>query len=162
MQNLKTGLVVFTFVLILYIIYFKKDKSELKRALKKSLTMFIQNSIRVFAIFVIISLLESFLSKESVGKFLLKLSGLKGILLGELTGAIMMGPTASAYPIARYLFDHGAQAGVVSAFLLSWVMIGMISIPLEYKELGGRFTIMRNILAFFSIVILALIMEVLM
>ncbi|MGB9810881.1 MAG: hypothetical protein ACPLSN_03955, partial [Dictyoglomus turgidum] len=64
-----------------------------------SLRMFIQNSIRIFAIFVIIGLLENFLSKEAVGNFLLNFSGLKGILLGDLIGAIMMGPIASGYPI---------------------------------------------------------------
>ncbi|MGB9788461.1 MAG: hypothetical protein ACPLVD_06555 [Dictyoglomus turgidum] len=162
MQNLITGVILIILTLTLYLVYFKNDKSKLAKTVKKSLRMFIQNSIRIFTIFVIIGLLENFLSKEAVGNFLLNFSGLKGILLGDLIGAIMMGPIASGYPIAKYLFEHGAEIGLVSAFLLSWVMIGTISIPLELKDLGKRFTIVRNLFAFFSVIIIALIMEVLL
>ncbi len=159
MQNLITGLILLIFTISLYVIYFRKDRSKVKKSIEKSKKIFVQNSVRLFAIFLIISLLDKFLSKEAVGNFLLKFSGLKGILLGDIVGAIMMGPIASGYPIAKYLFDHGAEVGLVSAFLLSWVMIGIIAIPVELKELGKKFTITRNILAFFSIIIISLIME---
>jgi len=160
MQNLITGLVLLIIVATLYSIFLtKKDYKKFKRGIKKSLKVLIQNSIRLFAIFLIINLLQNFLSKESVGNFLLNFKGIKGIIAGEIIGSIMMGPVASGYPIAKYLFDNGATVALVSSFLLSWVMIGIISLTIEFKELGKKFALIRNILAFIGIIIISLIME---
>jgi len=162
MQNLITGLVMLFLTVSLYIVYLHKDRLKLKKALKKGSRNFLQNSIRIFAIFVIIGILQNFLSKESVGNFLLKFSGIKGILAGTITGAIMMAPVATGYPISSYLLENGATISLVSSFLASWVMIGIVSISLEIKNLGKRFTIARNLFAFISIIIIALLMEVLL
>lgn len=162
MQNLITGLILLVFTITLYIIYFKKDRSKIEKSIKKSLRIFVQNSIRLFAIFLIIAMLENFLSKEAVGNFLLKFSGIKGILVGEFAGSIMMGPIASGYPIAKYLFDHGAEVAIVTAFLLAWVMIGIVSIPVEFKELGKKFTLTRNLFALLCIIVISLIMEMIL
>jgi len=162
MQNLITGLILLAFVVILYLFLLtKKDYKKFQKGVKKSLKILIQNSIRLFAIFLIIGLLQNFLSKEAVGKFLLNFKGFIGIIAGEFVGSIMMGPAASGYPIAKYLFDNGATVSLVSAFLLSWVMIGFISMPLEYKDLGKKFMLVRNILTLIGIIIMSLIMEAL-
>lgn len=163
MQNLITGLILILFSLFLYSILFKrKDEEKIKRSLKRSIKIFIQNSVRLFSIFLILGMLQNFLSKEAVGNFLLKFQGIKGIILGELTGSIMMGPVASGYPIAKYLFDNGAEVPLVSAFLLSWVLIGFVSISIEFKELGKKFTLTRNLLTLVSIIIISIIMGVIL
>jgi uncharacterized membrane protein YraQ (UPF0718 family) len=162
MQNLITGLVMLFLTVGLYIVYLRRDRLKLKKAIKKGSKNFLQNSIRIFAVFIIIGVLQNFLSKESVGNFLLKFSGIKGILTGSITGAIMMGPVATGYPISGYLLENGASISLVSSFLASWVMIGIISISLEIKNLGKRFTLARNLFAFISIIIIALLMEALL
>jgi hypothetical protein len=40
-------------------------------------------------------------------------------------------------------------------------MIGFISMPLEYKDLGKKFMLVRNILTLIGIIIMSLIMEAL-
>ncbi len=162
MQNLGIGLILVIFTGCLYLVYLKKAKDKIKKSAKKSLRIFIQNSIRIFGIFLIIAMLENFLSKETIENFLLKFSGIKGILAGEFVGAIIMGPIASGYPLAKYLLNHGAEVATVTAFLLAWVMIRIISIPMEFKELGKKFTITRNLFALFSIVVISLIMEMIL
>ncbi|MGC8718309.1 MAG: hypothetical protein ACP5RW_09970 [bacterium] len=162
MQNLITGLVMLFLTVSLYIEYLRRDRLKLKKAFKKGLKNLLQNSIRIFAVFIIIGILENFLSKESVGNFLLKFSGIKGILIGSITGSIMMGPVATGYPISSYLLENGASISLVSSFLASWVMIGIISISLEIKNLGKKFALTRNLFAFISIIIIALLMEVLL
>ena len=162
MQNLITGLVMLFLTVSLYIEYLRRDRLKLKKAFKKGLRNLLQNSIRIFAVFIIIGILENFLSKESVGNFLLKFSGIKGILIGSITGSIMMGPVATGYPISSYLLENGASISLVSSFLASWVMIGIISISLEIKNLGKKFALTRNLFAFISIIIIALLMEVLL
>ncbi len=160
MQNLITGIIMLVITVSLYGIYLHRDRVKLKKAINKGLRNLIQNSIRIFAIFVIIGVLQNFLSKESVGNFLLKFSGIKGIFTGTIVGAIMMGPVATGYPIGNYLLENSAPISLVSSFLASWVMIGIVSLSFEIKNLGKRFAIVRNIFAFISIIIIALIMEV--
>jgi len=82
--------------------------------------------------------------------------------VGELTGAVMMGPAASSYPIGQYLFVHSASVSLVAAFLFTWVGIGVIALPMEFKFLGKKFTVLRNSFTFIAGIFLALIMGVLL
>lgn len=159
--NIVEGIVFLISVLGLYVVYFYRgDKDKIKIAYKKGIKMFIQNSIRIFAIFAIIAILEKFLSPESVSAFLLKFNGFKGILVGALTGSVMMGPAASSYPIGQYLLSSNASVSLVSAFLFTWVGIGVVSIPLEFRFLGKKFTLLRNSFTFLAAILIALIMGV--
>lgn len=160
MQNLITGIVMLIITTGLYGVSLYKNKSKLKKTINKGFRSFIQNSIRIFAIFVIIGILQNFLSKEAVGNFLLKFSGIKGIFTGAIVGGIMMGPVATGYPIGNYLLENSVPISLVASFLASWVMIGIVSLSFEIKNFGKRFTIVRNIFAFISIIIIALVMEV--
>ncbi|MGB9750372.1 MAG: hypothetical protein ACPLWB_06005 [Caldisericia bacterium] len=106
-------------------------------------------------------MLQSFLSKESIGNFLLKFQGFKGIIFGELTGVVMMGPVASGYPIGKYLLENGASISLISAFLLSWVLIGIVSITIEFRELGVKFAISRNVITLIFIILVSILMGIL-
>jgi hypothetical protein len=44
----------------------------------------------------------------------------------------------------------------VTAFILSWVTLGFVQLPLEAKVLGTRFTLYRNILALIGTVLVSL------
>ncbi|KLO23243.1 hypothetical protein X275_03280 [Marinitoga sp. 1197] len=163
MSNLIFGFIMLLLTIILYIqLKFKKGNKEFKKALKKGNKNLIQNSIRIFSIFLIIGILQNFLSTEKVGDFLLNFSGIKGIITGLFTGSLMMGPPASGYPIAQYLFANNASVSLVSSFLLSWVMLGIIFITYELQNFGKKFTIIRNILAIVSIIIISYLMEMIL
>lgn len=163
MSNLIFGFGLLIFVIIFYVYLFKnKGKKEFKKAVKKGNRNLIQNSIRIFSIFLIIGILQNFLSPKQVGDFLLNFSGVKGIITGLFTGAIMMGPPASGYPIAQYLFENNASISLVSSFLLSWVMLGIVFITYELQNFGKKFTIVRNLYAIISIIIIAYLMEMIL
>lgn len=161
-MNIEAQLIVSAVTISFYLWAFTKHRSKFKGSYIKGFKNLLRNSIRILSIFVVIGILQSFLSKEMVGEFLMTFSGIKGILIGTLIGAIMMGPVISGYPICRYLLDHGGSYGLVSSFLFSWVMVGLISIPLELRSFGSKFTLLRNTLALLSAMILALIIEVLL
>ncbi len=159
MQNLITGFIMLALTICLYIVYLRKNKSKLNKILRKGTNNLTKNSIRIFAIFLIIGILQNFLTKESVGGFLLKFSGIKGIFAGIAVGSIMMGPIATGYPICSYLLQNGATISLISSFLAAWVMIGFISISLEFRYFGWKFTVVRNIFALISIIVISLLME---
>jgi uncharacterized membrane protein YraQ (UPF0718 family) len=158
--NLLEGIILLAIVIALYVYYFfRGDRKKAVEALKKSGRVFFQNSLRLFAIFVIIGILDKFLSPKAVSQFLLKFKGFKGIIVGALTGSIMMGPAASSYPIAQYLLSHNAVYSLVTAFLFTWVAIGVVALPLEFKFLGKKFALLRNSFALISAILVAILIE---
>lgn len=157
------GIVLVVSVLILYAIFFAKGKKEeVKNASKKSMKFFLRNSLRLSAIFIIIAILDEFLSPRAISSFLLKFKGFKGIIAGTLTGSVMIGPPATSYPIAQYLLNHKGSYSLVTSFLYTWVAVGIVAVPLEFKFLGKRFALLRNLFTFFSAILIALIMEILL
>lgn len=157
-----TSIILFSFTFLTYLYCLFKDKKGTKKASMIGIKVLTKNSIRLFSIFIIIGILQNFISKENMSSFLIKFSGLKGILVGFLTGSIMMGPVASGYPIAEYVKNNGGSIGLITAFLTSWVLLGIISISMEFKNLGTKFTILRNICSFIIIILISIIMEIIL
>ncbi len=68
-------------------------------------------------------------------------------LIGTLSGAISAGNPIVSYLIGGELVEQGISLYAVSAFILSWVTLGLIQLPAEIEVFGGRFTLYRNILS---------------
>jgi uncharacterized membrane protein YraQ (UPF0718 family) len=58
--------------------------------------------------------------------------------------------------------DAGASIVPAVAFLTTLTMVGVVTIPLEKKEFGLKFTVARNILSFVAAMIIAVTMGVLL
>jgi uncharacterized membrane protein YraQ (UPF0718 family) len=85
-------------------------------------------------------------------------------IVGAAFGSIAGGNPLTSYVIGGELLKQGVSLLAVTAFLLSWVTVGLIQIPAEAASLGRRFSILRNLLSFlFALgiaVLTALILEV--
>ncbi len=78
-------------------------------------------------------------------------------LVGTLTGAVAAGNPMISYILGGELLGQGISLYAVVAFILSWVTLGFIQLPAEVEVFGGRFTLLRNLLAFvFTMLIAAL------
>ena len=75
--------------------------------------------------------------------------------IGTLSGSAAVGNPVVSYLLGGELLQQGVSLYAVSAFILSWVTLGFIQLPVEANILGARFTFYRNILAFFSTMIIA-------
>jgi uncharacterized membrane protein YraQ (UPF0718 family) len=64
------------------------------------------------------------LPRETVARLVGGESGLRGILIATVTGAIIPGGPFSIYPIAGAFAAVGADAGAVVAFVTSWTLLG--------------------------------------
>ncbi len=79
-------------------------------------------------------------------------------LIGTMAGAAASGNPVVSYLLGGELLKQGISLYAVSAFILSWVTLGFVHLPLEAEVLGFRLTLYRNILAFiFAMLIAALI-----
>ena len=64
------------------------------------------------------------LPRETIARWVGAESGIAGILLATLAGAIMPGGPFTIYPVAGALLAAGADAGAACAFVISWTLIG--------------------------------------
>ena len=78
-------------------------------------------------------------------------------LIGSLVGSISAGTPITSYIFGGELLSQGVSLVVVTAFLVSWVTVGIIQIPAESTLLGKRFAFIRNITAFVLAIIVAII-----
>ncbi len=78
-------------------------------------------------------------------------------LIGTLSGAIASGNPVISYLIGGEMLEQGVSLYAVSAFMLSWVTLGFLQLPAEVEVFGGRFTLYRNILAFFFTMFIAVL-----
>jgi len=76
-------------------------------------------------------------------------------LTGTVSGGISVGQPFVSYLIGGELLDNGMSYYAVTAFILSWVTLGVVQLPYEYSMFGGRFTLIRNLLAFIFVLLIS-------
>ena len=78
-------------------------------------------------------------------------------LMGATIGSISTGNPLISYILGGELLSQGVSLIAVTAFILSWVTVGIIQLPAESLMLGRKFAITRNVTAFISSVIVAVL-----
>ena len=69
-------------------------------------------------------------------------------LIGGVIGSISVGNPITSYIFGGEMLKQGVGLIAVTAFLVSWVTVGIIQLPAESSILGKKFAILRNISAF--------------
>lgn len=111
------------------------------------------------AVMIIMGLFSVFVSKEQVVKYLGKTSGVKGILLAALFGALPTGPLYVAFPLAVALLKKGARVSNIIIFLSAWACIKIPQELVEIQFMGLRFTAARLVLTVPLVILMGLLIE---
>jgi uncharacterized membrane protein YraQ (UPF0718 family) len=82
-------------------------------------------------------------------------------VIGSLIGSISAGNPIVSYIIGGEMLDQGVSIMAVTAFIVSWVTVGIVQLPAEIAILGKRFALCRNGLAFVSSLVVAIIVTTL-
>jgi len=80
------------------------------------------------------------------------------VLIAAVLGSVLFIPAIIAFPLAKSLLDMGAGIMAMAAFITTLTMIGFVFLPVEIKELGTRFALLRNGLSFVTALLIAVIM----
>ena len=126
---------------------------------RTSWEFFVEIILILPAVMVLMGLFAVWVSKEMVVKYLGKTSGIKGVFLAILFGALPPGPLYVAFPLAAGLLKKGARISNIIIFLSAW---GCIKIPQEMVELqflGLKFMATRLILTVIFVVIMGVSIE---
>jgi len=136
------------------------DRTKTKQALKKAWKSF-SNMLPDFSgILALIGLLLTVLSPGTISAIMGSQSGLVGMFLAAVLGAITLIPGFVAFPLAASLLSRGAGIPQVAIFVSTLMMVGVVTLPLEKKHFGAKATYLRNGLSFAYSFLVALIMGV--
>lgn len=107
----------------------------------------------LLAVISLVGLFETYITPEMIHA-LFDGNILHDTILGTLTGAVSIGQPFLSYIIGGELLSEGISLYAVTAFILAFVSLGIIQLPLEFSIFGSRFTIIRNLLTLiFSFII---------
>jgi len=77
------------------------------------------------------------------------------VIIASLLGSVLFIPGIIAFPLADSLLTMGAGVTAVAAFISTLTMIGFVFLPLEVRELGRRFALVRNSLSLLAALVIA-------
>ena len=78
-------------------------------------------------------------------------------LIGALLGSVSLGNPIVSYIIADKLLSSGIGIVAVTAFIISWVTVGIIQLPAESFYFGKRFAMVRTLTSFIGAVAIGII-----
>lgn len=139
---------------------FKKNKGKTIEAMKKSKGMMGNMLGEIIAIIFMIGLVLTFIPPESIKAVLGSDNTVMATIIAALAGSVTLIPAFVAFPLVGSFVDVGASIVPAVAFLTTLTMVGVVTFPLEKKEFGFKFAVIRNVLSFASALIIAMAMGV--
>ncbi len=148
--------------LILTAVSILKDKKKTVAAMKKSKGMMGNMMGDIVAIIFIIGLILTLIPPESIKTVLGSSNTYLATIISAVAGSITLIPAFVAFPLVGSFVDVGASIVPAAAFLTTLTMVGVVTFPLEKKEFGLKFTLIRNLMSFAFAIIIALGMGVIL
>ena len=124
------------------------------QAFYKSLKGFALNLPMLIGVILLSGLFEVFITPDMLSS-LFTGDAFYDTLTGTISGGVSVGQPFISYLIGGELLDSGMSYYAVTAFVLSWVTLGVVQLPYEYSLFGGRFTLTRNLLAFIFVLLIS-------
>ena len=135
--------------LVLVSIGYVKGQGQHITGLKSGLLMAVQTLPLLVLAFIVAGMIQALLPYELVSRWVGAESGLRGILIGTIAGALAPGGPYVSLPLATGLLKAGAGIGTMVAFLTGWSLWAFSRLPMEFAILGWRLTLVRLASTFF-------------
>lgn len=126
----------------------------MKEAFKKAILGFFAMSPLLLGVIGLVGLMQVYVTPEMI-KSLFGYDNFSDTLIATFIGGISVGQSMISYVIAGELQEQGVSLFATTAFILSWVTLGVVQLPAEASVFGLKFTILRNLLALFGTIIVA-------
>lgn len=140
---------------VLYII-----NLDLGREASSVITMsFKEMALILPPIFVLLGLLDVWIPKEVLIKYMGDDSGIKGIVLSFILGSVAAGPLYGAFPVALVLMKKGARFSNILIFLGAWSTMKIPMLLFEISSMGKTFALTRLAINIPGILIMAFVLD---
>lgn len=149
----------FIITLIMLIILFFINYSLGVKALSITAFSFKEMVLVIPPVFILLGLLDTWVPKETIVKYMGEGSGIKGVLLSLLIGSAAAGPLYGAFPVAAVFMKKGVKFTNIMIFLGAWSTTKIPMILFEMASLGTKFAFTRLIVDIFGIIIISRIIS---
>jgi uncharacterized membrane protein YraQ (UPF0718 family) len=123
------------------------------KAISISARSFVEMLFIIPPVFVLLGLLDVWVPRESMVRYMGEGSGLKGILLSLFIGSAAAGP-----PVAAVFMKKGVSFSNVMIFIGAWSTTKIPMVLFEFESLGASFAFTRLLVDVPGIIIIALLL----
>lgn len=110
-------------------------------------------------VFMLLGLLDVWVPKETMIKYMGEGSGIKGIILSIIIGSAAAGPLYGAFPVAAVFMKKGVKFTNILIFIGAWSTTKIPMLLFEISALGKSFAITRLLIDIPGIIIIAYILS---
>lgn len=110
-------------------------------------------------VFVLLGLLDVWVPKETMVKYMGEKSGVKGIILSFIIGSAAAGPLYGAFPVAAVFMKKGVKFSNILVFIGAWSTTKIPMLLFEGSALGSKFAITRLLIDIPGIIIIAYLLS---
>ena len=129
------------------------------KALFISVNSFVQMLFIIPPVFVLLGLLDVWVSRESMIRYMGEGSGIEGILLSIFIGSAAAGPLYAAFPVSALFMKKGVSFSNVMIFIGAWSTTKIPMVLFEFQSLGARFALTRLLVDIPGIIIIAVLLS---
>ena len=110
-------------------------------------------------IMLMLGLLDVWISRESMMKYMGDNSGILGILLSILIASLAAGPMYAAFPFTAVLLNKGVKFSNIIIFMNAWCVTKLSTLLFEIGALGYKFTLARLLIDIPGVIIMGYIVD---
>lgn len=139
---------IYVIAIIAFLVSLAKDVNKTRVALIKSWKSFSNIFPPLLTVLSLVGLALTVLNPGLISKIIGAETGIKGMIITSVIGAITLIPGFVAFPLAASLLEKGAGIMQLAVFISTLMMVGFATLPLEISYFGRKVAFLRNGLAF--------------
>jgi uncharacterized membrane protein YraQ (UPF0718 family) len=110
-------------------------------------------------IMILLGLMDVWIPREKMMKFMGPGSGIAGIVLSIVLGSLAAGPMYAAFPFTAVLLKKGVKFSNIIIFMSAWCVTKIPTFLFELAALGARFTFTRLLINLPGMIIMGWMIE---
>lgn len=150
-----------TSLLILLLIYILKPSIG-QGAILNAKSSFFQMLSVLPPIMILLGLMDVWIPRETLIKYMGDDSGFSGIFLAILIGSLAAGPMYAAFPFTAVLIKKGVRFSNVIIFMNAWCVTKISTLLFEISAIGYKFTFSRLLIDLPGVIIMGFLVHKLM
>ena len=138
------------------------DKNIGIKTLSSTQSSFLQMLGVLPPIMLLLGLMDVWVPREVLMKYMGDNSGVIGVLLAMLIGSLAAGPMYAAFPFTAVLMKKGVKFSNIIIFMNAWCVTKISTLLFEVSALGFKFTFIRLLINIPGVILMGFIIQHLM
>lgn len=110
-------------------------------------------------IMLLLGLMDEWVSRESMMKYMGEDSSVLGIVLSIALAAFAAGPMYAAFPFTAVLLKKGVKFSNIIIFMNAWCVIKISTLLFEISALGYKFTFYRFLIDLIGVILMGYLVD---